>query len=236
MGDAPSSLPPASAGGTTVYDRMKRNEVEVLRRAGFSIRQVAKKAGVGVNTVLRILAEKDPVHPTSGCVGRRPVAVPFEPNARKILDERPDLPTVEVLRLLREQGYRGSKTPCNRLVQGLCQNGVHPMDLFSGLCGEFSQNDFGQVRVKYDEGTEEVLHFFASRLKWSKWIYVEITPNEQVESLIRALLNSFESFGGIPLLCVFDNPKTIVTARHGSEIEWNPTFAQVAADYHFGIE
>ena len=66
MGEAPSSLPPASAGGTTVYDRMKRNEVEVLRCAGFSIRPVAKKPVVGINTALRILAEKDPVHPTSG--------------------------------------------------------------------------------------------------------------------------------------------------------------------------
>ena len=57
-----------------------------------------------------------------------------------------------------------------------------------------------------------------------------------MESFIQALLNSFESFGGIPLLYVFDNPKTIVTARHGSEIEWDPTFAQVAPYYRIGVQ
>ena len=34
---------------------------------------------------------------------------------------------------------------------------------FEGLAGEFSQNDFGPVRVKYDRGETEIVHFFAAR-------------------------------------------------------------------------
>jgi len=92
------------------------------------------------------------------------------------------------------------------------------------------------VRVRFDDRTEQVLHIFASRLKWSRWVYVGLVPNEQVEALVRALLSAFDSFGGVPLSCVFDNPKTVVLSRQGGAIQWNPTFAQVALDYRFGPE
>ena len=229
-----SSLTPI--GGSEVYDEMKRHEVEVLYRAGFSVRQVAKKAEVGRNTVRRILSQGG-VEPERGPrLGRPPLAVPFQTSVQKLLEERPDLPTVEILRLLREGGYDGGKDPVYRLVRQLRRIVSPPMVLFDGLCGEFSQNDFGSIRVQYLDGTEEVLHFFAARLKWSRWVYVQFVPNEQEEALLRALISSFQSFGGVPLCCVFDNPKTIVIARHGDRVQWNETFAPVALDYGFGAE
>jgi len=69
------------------------------------------------------------------------------------------------------------------------------------------------VKVAYADGSSERVHFFASRLKYSRWTHVVVVPNEKVEPLIRALLMAFESFGGVPLRCVFDNPKTIVINR-----------------------
>jgi hypothetical protein len=57
-----------------------------------------------------------------------------------------------------------------------------------------------------------------------------------VESLVRALLASFESFGGVPLMTVFDNPKTVVIGRKGKEIQWNEVFARVAIDFRFAPE
>jgi transposase len=59
-------VPPNGVGGVVFYERLKRNEIKVLRRAGFSIRQVAEKADVGVNAVLRILAESGSPDPNTG--------------------------------------------------------------------------------------------------------------------------------------------------------------------------
>jgi hypothetical protein len=53
------------------------------------------------------------------------------------------------------------------LAQTLRIRVVTPLVRFEGLPGEFSQHDFGEVRVRYRHGTEEVVHFFASRLKYS---------------------------------------------------------------------
>jgi len=98
------------------------------------------------------------------------------------------------------------------------------------LPGEFSQHDFGHVDVRFLDGTTRRIHFFASRLKYSRWTEVSIVPNEQVETLVRVLVDHFASIGGIPLLAVFDRPKTIATSwgRDGEVTEWNPTFAGVA--------
>ena len=222
-----------------MYDQMKRHEIEILRHAGFSIRKIAEQTKVGVNTVVRVLREKDPKEQgmeRRRPVGRPPIALALQEPIRQILQVDPTLPTVEVLHRLRERGYSGGKNPVYRLVRGLRNVVTPPMVRFEGLAGEFSQNDFGSVHVCYESGPEEILHFFAARLKWSRWVYVEIVPNEQEEALIRALLRSFQSFGGVPLVCVFDNPKTVVISRKGGIIQWNSTFGQVALDYRFGPE
>ena len=223
--------------GSVVYDRMKRHQVEVLHQAGLSLRQIAKKAGLARNTVRRILrGGAAPVGALPASLGRPALASPFETSCERLLRESPDLPTVEILRRLRVDGYSGGKDPVYRLVRRLRRSVTPPIVRFEGLPGEFAPVDFGHVRVGYDDGTTEILHFFAARLKWSRWVYVELVQNEQVESLVRALIASFASFGGVPLSCVFDNPKTVVLSRQGGEIHWNPTFSQVALDYRFGPE
>ena len=148
----------------------------------------------------------------------------------------PDLPTLEVLHRARQAGYAGGKSALYELVRELRPTRTMPMVRFEGLPGEFSQHDFGVVDVRYVSGSEERITFFASRLKYSRWAAVRITADQRVESLVRALLASFESFGGVPLMAVFDNPKTVVVGRKNKEIQWNETFARVALDYRFAPE
>jgi transposase len=144
---------------------------------------------------------------------------------------------VEVLSRLCNLGYTGGKSAIYELVRSLRPKPQRPPEVrFEGVAGEFSQHDFGSVNATYADGSCEKIHFFASRLKYSRWTHVVLVADEKVEALIRALLKSFESFGGVPLRTVFDNPKTVVTGRHNGFIEWNPTFAHVPVDYGFGVE
>jgi hypothetical protein len=46
-------------------------------------------------------------------------------------------------------------------------------------------------------------------MKYSRWTEVSVVPNQQVEALVRAMVDHFAVIGGIPLLAVFDRPKTI---------------------------
>lgn len=222
---------------------IKRHEVQVLLDAGFSHRQVAKKTGVSKRSVTRI-AQESPVEAIEETgvaserrIGRPSVVGTFRAAAEEILAEEPELPTVEVLHRLRLRGYEGGKSAVYELVKRL--RGPAPsrvMVRFEGLPGEFAQFDFGQVRVGYLSGAIETLRFAAYRLKYSRWVHVELVPNEQIEPLCRSLVGAFEASGGVPLSVVFDNPKTVVIHLKKTPIVWNRTMAQLAVDFGFGIE
>jgi transposase len=169
-------------------------------------------------------------------VGRPSIAAPWAARLETWLEEDRALPGVELLRRAEEAGYRGGKSALYELLRRLRPLSVVPMVRFEGVAGEFSQHDFGQVEVRYTTGPVERLRFFASRLKWSRFVHVTLVPDEREEALIRGLLSALEAFGGVPLVTVWDNPKTVVVTRKGELIVWNAVFGQVALDYRFAPE
>jgi len=139
---------------------------------------------------------------------------------------------------VRDAGYQGGKTALYALVASLRPKSAKPLVRFEGLPGEFSQHDFGEIEVKFVQGTSRRLHFFASRLKYSRLMRVSLVKDEAVESLVRTLAEHLASWGGRPLLCVFDRPKTIALQwRKNAEVtEWNPIFAYATLELGVGVE
>src|SRR5437762_1614838 len=156
----------------------------------------------------------------------------------KILEEKPDLPSLEILRRVREAGYQGGKTALYALVASVRPKEIKPLVRFEGLPGEFSQHDFGEVDVTFLDGSIHRIHFFASRLKYSRFICVSVVKDQAVESLVRNLAEHLDRWGGAPLMCVFDRPKTVALKwqRNGEVTEWNPVFAYVMLELGVGVE
>jgi hypothetical protein len=103
---------------------------------------------------------------------------------------------------------RAGKTALYALVAWLRPRSAKPLVTFAEIPGEFSQHDFGQVKVEFLDGACRQIHFIASRLKYSRFLRVSLVKDETVESLVRALAEHLASWGR-PLLCVFDRPKTV---------------------------
>jgi transposase len=145
---------------------------------------------------------------------------------------------VEILRRAKLKGYAGGKTALYTLISVLRPKTIRPLVRFEGLAGEFSQHDFGQVDVRFLDGTQKRVHFFATRLKYSRWVEVTMVPDECAETLVRTFVEHFAAIGGVPLLAVFDRPKTVALkwTRDGHVTEWNALFAGVALDLSVGIE
>jgi transposase len=171
-------------------------------------------------------------------IGRPSLVAPHRDRIEEILVADPTLASGEVLRRVREDGYSGRKSALYDLVRLLRPETKRPIVRFEGVAGEFCQHDFGHVNVKFDDGRRKVVHFFASRLKWSRWSEVTIVPNERVEPLVRALVGHYDRMGGVPLLGVFDRPKTIAIAwkDDGTVTQWNSTFLAVMAEMGVGAE
>jgi transposase len=227
-----------------MIDMLKRHEIQVLRRAGHSLDEVAELAGVSRRSVVRVEAEEAVSDVDNGVersrrrIGRPSKAEPFRSFVVEQLTKEPELLSLEVLRRARLAGYTGRKSALYGLIRAVRPKPVRLMTRFEGLPGEFTQHDFGEVDVRFLNGTRKRVHFFASRLKYSRWIEVSLVGDETVESLVRAMVDHFAIMGGIPLLAVFDRPKTIAQSsdRNGEVTQWNPTFAGVALDLGMGIE
>ncbi len=222
---------------------MTRHEIQILREVGMVQAAVAAQAGVSVRSVRRIEGETAVSDSDTAAlvrtrgVGRPSIAAAWTVTIGRWLDEDRGLPSGEIVRRLhQDHGYRGGKSAVYELIRRLRPVSVAPLVRFEGVPGEFSQHDFGVVSVRLTTGAAERVRFFASRLKWSRFVHVSVVPDEREEAVVRGLLQAFEAFGGVPLVTVWDNPKTVVLARKGELIVWNPIFGQVALDYRFAPE
>lgn len=225
--------------------------VQKLRQSGMTQKQVSDCTGVSERTVRRIDNETEITDPVQDirrdkpAVGRPSKLTPYEAQIRQWLDEprnEQDGPIkgTEIFARLRELGYTGGKTAVYTLLRQLRpqQTPKAPVVRFEGLPGEFSQHDFGQRKVTYTDGSTETVRFFASRLKYSRFVDVQVVPDEKQETLVRSLLRAFEHFGGVPLWCVFDNLKAAVDSREIQEdgrvkVKWQPAFADLAINCGF---
>src|ERR1700757_4385364 len=110
-----------------MWGMLKRHEVEVLLKGGGHRKAEGNKRQIG-----------------------RPSTVQnFRKQVVGILQQTPELPSLEILRRVREAGYQGGKTALYDLVASLRPRPAKPLVRFEGLPGEFSQHDFGEVDVAF---------------------------------------------------------------------------------------
>jgi len=89
---------------------LKRHEVEVLLKAGHSQAEVARLTEVGLRSVQRLAKEVPVVHVDDAAerkqrrIGRPNVVENFRKQVATILEQEPDLPSLEILRRVRETG------------------------------------------------------------------------------------------------------------------------------------
>lgn len=222
---------------------LKRHAIQVLRAAGHSQADVAKRLVVSERSV-RTVEEEAPVATIDDAserkrrrIGRPSKAEPFRQFVADLMKTEPGLLSLEVLRRARLGGYAGGKSALYGLVASLRPAPTRPVVRFEGLPGEFTQHDFGHVDVRFVNGTKKRVHFFASRLKYSRHVEVTLVDNEQTETIVRTLVVHFDRLEGVPLVAVFDQPKTIVKKwRDGKVLEYNATFAQALLEMGVGVE
>lgn len=231
-------------GEVPMHNLLSRHAVQVLLAAGHTQKEVAELTQIPVRSQRRIGKEErvsdvdDAAERRRRRVGRPSKTTTYRDFVSELLKQEPTLMTLEVLRRCRARGYTGGKSAMYEIVAELRPHDSDLQMRFEGVPGEFSQHDFGQVDVRFMDGRTKRVRFFASRLKWSRWVEVSIVDNEQTETLVRTLLDHFVRFGGVPLCAVFDRPKTVAIKwrKDGTITEWNSVFAYAALEVGFTAE
>ena len=223
-----------------MYDGMKRLQIQNLREGGLSVQRTAEAAGVSPATVVRVSAEeriKDPGERDKAARARMGRPSKLEPYRKTILDWltcEPEIQSIAIVERLREEGYEGGKSAVYEFVRKHRRpKTAKGVVRFEAVPGEFAQHDFGQLVVTYQDGTKERVRFFASQLRYSRMSRVRVVPDETVETICHSVADAYEYFGGMPLIGVFDNPRTIVTKREGKNVKWQETFAWFTTECGF---
>ena len=129
---------------------LKRHEIEILLKAGHSKAEAARLARISLRSVNRIAAEAPVVHVDDAAerekrrIGRPSKVEDFRKVVLTTLEEKPDLPSLEILRRVREAGYHGGKTALYGLVASVRPKEIKPLIRFEGLPGEFSHMTSGK--------------------------------------------------------------------------------------------
>ena len=195
-------------------------EIQVLRKQGHSLRQIAKEAGCAVGTVRKHLSN------AAGAQGQqryeRKVKVPTKLAAyasylrERVAKAKPHwLPATVLYREIAERGYRGGMSQLRAFLRGL--KPVAPIESeirFETDAGHQMQVDWVEFRrggVGQKGGGP--LYAFCATLGYSRVSHVEFVDNMRVDTLIACHERSFIAFGGVPRQALFDNMKTVVTER-----------------------
>lgn len=206
---------------------MSRLKIHNMAEGGTPQAAIAARMGVGLRTVERVLSTAGPTREEVVAGerqggkrrGRPPKADdPLLARICALLELEPDIMATEVLRRARAWGYLGGKSAMSELVkQHRPVAKSEPIVRFDGLPGEYAQFDFGEARITYEGGKKDKILFFAGRLKYSRVMHVVVVPNQQAETLIRALIACLFAFKGCPKEWVFDNPRTVRISAIGVE-------------------
>ena len=218
-----------------MIDIMDRLEIKKLKKEGLSNRKIAKRLGIDRETVARILAEER--YENYKLTIKKPSKLdPYKDKIINILARTPELTKKRVYETIKDDGYPGGSTIVYEFINSLPKN-IDAVIRFEGLPGEYLQFDYGAIsNPNLANEHHKRIFFFAARLKYSRTLYVEFSCDQSFETMVRALLRCFEYIGGVPLVVVMDNMKTVITGRNGSEIIWNKQFLAFAYEIGFKPE
>lgn len=210
-------------------------EIQLLKKHGWSLRQIAKEVGCAVNTVRRHL-ESPTLPKYERQVKRETKLAPHEAYLRARQEAASPLwiPATVLYREIRARGYQGQMSQLRAFVRTLKPVlPAEPLVRFETAMGEQMQVDW----VEFRKGTDP-LYAFCATLGYSRASYVEFVTDMRIETLIGSHQRAFEAFGGVVRQALYDNMKTVVIERDAygaGEHRYHATFLDYARHTGFVI-
>lgn len=183
-------------------------EIQILRKQGKGIRQIAVELGLSRNTVRKYLKLNE--LPKYRLNQKRPSKLdPFKEYIKKRIENaKPHLiPATVLYREIKQLGYQGKVTILRDWVRKEKKQTENPERVvrFETPPGQQAQVDWTVV--------SKGLYAFVMILGCSRCAYVEFVQSTNEESLMRCHQNAFEYFGGSCKELLYDNMKTVVIQR-----------------------
>jgi transposase len=218
------------------------NSVVTLCARGWPLRRIARELGISRNRVKRILMRQQ----TCREEGQASLPKPqkraskldaYKDDIKELLTTftNPPPTTQRIFELIREQGYTGGITMVKDYVAALrSTRKAEPIITVETAPGQRGQHDWSEYEITFTiSGQTETVIFFSFILSYSRRQYLEVVPDKTQTTLLRALINAFAYFGGVPKEIKSDNQKACVDRWEAGQPIFNEKYLQFATHYQF---
>lgn len=231
--EAVTMFPMIVSGGSDMVKADVWHEIHSRFKLKESRKSIARSVGLSVQTVRRILRQREPqpyrsrptvqtiMAPYAEYVQRRLAAVGY--CAQSIFEE------------LRGHGFTGCYETVKKYIRPFRDEAQAEATVrFETPPGKQGQVDWGQCWTILG-GRRCKVHLFVMTLGYSRRMFSKVTDNEKMPAFITCHEESFDHFGGMPHELVYDNSKAVVLSRdfEGRDIRWNQTFWDFSRYYGF---
>ena len=179
--------------------------------------EIARRLRLDRKTV-RVALRAQIAPPTRQRMGRSSHLDPYKPFIEKRLAEFPRISAVRLLAELKGQGYPGAITVLKDYLSTLRPRIQEAFLRIETQPGEQAQVDWAHCGVIQIGSAWRKLSLFVMVLSWSRLMYAEFCLSQSLEDFVAAHWRAFSFFGGIPKKCLYDNLRSVSSARHGAEI------------------
>lgn len=212
---------------------MEWAQVRALSADGVSQREIARRLGIGRNTVRRLVEAAEPPRYSRAPAGS--MLDPLEGVLRRLLEEWPEIKAPRVTEVLREDhGYTGSVDLVRKRLAGLRPREVRPAQRTGYRPGQVLQVDWGEMPTRPRiAGRERRVYALIATLPYSGAQTAHFSFDLTAESFLEGHVRIFDWLGGVVRECVYDNLRSAVARRDGDQVIWNPRFLALRGHYAF---
>ncbi len=203
------------------------NTLRDLAQEGHSIREISKRTSLSRNTVRKYLR-------SSPVPAKRPDRSskldPFKEQIRSWVEKDRLLNCMTMHERLQSEGYTGGITILRCFVNPLrpAKGGRKAVIRYESAPGEQMQIDWGTFSYEV-EGVRKKIYGMTAILSFSRMRFVLFSKRCDTASLIRAILDALEYFGGLPQTILSDRMKSVLLTVEDGELIWNSTYTDFMA-------
>ena len=208
-----------------------------LHRQGLSISQIARRLDIDRKTVRAYLAKglEPPAYkkraPSPGVVEG------FSPYLRERLAAYPGLTAVRLWREITERGFVGGYSTVRDHVRDLRPPRRSGFEVrFETPPGEQAQVDFARFEVEFadEQGAKRIVWLFSMALGYSRLIWARFVLHQDLHTVLRCHIATFDAIGGAPRTILYDRMKTAVIGEDAEGlVVYNRALIDLARHYGF---
>ena len=205
--------------------------IQVLRKQGMYLKDIAEELGVDPRTVRRAL--KRGSAPGKERKRAESKLEQYKPTVDRLLSEGV-WNTQVILREIQKEGYTGRYTILREYIQPKrLARAKRATVRFETQPGQQMQSDWGEIVVEI-AGQPTKVHFIVNELGYSRRFHFWCTDSEDAEHTYEGMIRSFEYFGGTTEEVLVDNQKAAVLEHPANgKPYFNERFVDLAGQYGF---